>query len=354
MPQLTLHSSGGPLNEIQVYGRQAEAQVYGTQTATQEILDSAAGGAGSYPWVRYYARKFGNTTVPLKLDSPTITGVGLSAEFDELDEIVDGWKEVTLRFITAPTMGAGTSPQWRWSALGENVGSRWEVLGLTAPALSGTPLAPLNLAPSAQRLSAATYGQPSAGSTINMGWLPQYAPAVTASADDVTTDAVIMFAQEAQTVTGFTVEVTSQALSGIGQECDVDPCCIPSSLYYNSLEWDLPINTDVASDTFDRTEAAGSWGSADVGGAYSLTGTAADFSVSDGAGRITGSSSAGRRIAYLDLNSIDFDITTEVYVVSGVLAATTAQSGIVGRKAGDDYYYASVLISPNGSSYVRG
>ena len=355
LPQLTLHSSGGPLPQVHVYGRQAKAQVYGSVTATQEIQDGAAGGAGSYPNVRFYAKRYGNTTVPLRLDNPSVTGAGTfvditPAEFDELSEIVDGWKEVNLRFITSPTMGAGTNPQFRWSATGENVGSRWEVLGVTAPALSGVAGNLLNLVPSPNQLSTATYGQPTAGSTINMGWVPQYAPAVTATADDQTTDAVIMFSQDAQTITGFGVSLLSQAMSGIGQACGVDPCCIPTSLYYHQFEWDLPVNTDVASDLFDRTVAAGSWGDADVGGTWNLPISPADFSVSDGEGFVVGSSSSGRRIAYLDLAALNWDITVDMRVVGNVLAGGTAQMGIMGRKAGDEYYYSSVIVSPGGST----
>lgn len=341
IPQMSLHTSGlGPLTEIQVYGRQAKAEVYGAVTATQDILDSAAGGASTYPWVRYYARRFGNTTVPLRLDSAAVTGAGTyveltPAEWDELDEIVDGWKEVTLRFVTAPTMGAGTTPQFRWSAAGENIGNRWEVLGLTAPALSGNPGNLKLLVPSPNQLSNATYGAPSAGSTVNMGWVPQYSPAITATADDQTSDAVIMFSQDMPTVTGFTVTLSSQALSGIGQDCGIDPCCIPSEMFFNELEWDLPFDADVVSDSFERT-VVGSWGTSDTGQAW--TTNTASFNVSDGLGLVT-TPAAGGNTGNITLGSPDFDIRAQAGATTAI-TGTSVEVGLMGRYTdGSNYYY---------------
>lgn len=350
IPQLSLHTSGaGPLTELQVYGRQAKAEVYGTVTATQEILDSAAGGAASYPWVRYYARRFGDTTVPLKLDSPTLTGMSVEltpSEWDELDEIVDGWKEVTLRFVTAPTMGAGTSPQWRWSAAGENIGNRWEVLGLTAPALSGNPGNLKLLVPSPNQLSTATYGAPSAGSTINMGWVPQYAPAITATADDQTSDAVIMFAQDMPTVTGLTVQISSQALSGIGQECNVDPCCVPSEMFFNELTWDLPFDATVVSDSFDRTESNG-WGNG-----WTVN-TAAAFSVDGSRGLVTPNSTGAGFTAVQNIGSPDFDITVTAGITTAI-GGTSAEIGLIGRYAdSSNHYYVKVSYASTGVGTLR-
>jgi hypothetical protein len=240
LPQISLHTSGGVLTEIHPYGRQSVGQVFGVQTVTQEVLDGAAGGTFQYPQVRFYARRFGDTTVPLTLSSPTITGAGTSvsitpADFDQLDEILNGWKKVDLRFSGTINMGAGTNPQWVWSASGELAGNRWEILGADAPALSGVVGATFNLA--AQQLSAATYGQPSSGSTINEGWLPQGGPFVTGSTDDQTSDAVLIFSQDMPTVTGFTVTGASQPLSGIGLNCAAYPWYVPSAMSYNQITW---------------------------------------------------------------------------------------------------------------------
>jgi hypothetical protein len=240
LPQLSLHTSGGPLTEPHVYGRQAAAHIYGSIIASQEILDPGPGGS-SWPQVRYYARRFGDTTVPLLLFSPDITGSGASVsitptEHDALPEIMDGWKEVTLRFTTPPTMPAGQT-RWRWSATGEAAGSRWEVLGAIAPAISGTPGNSLNKVPAPHQLSTATYGAPTQGDTTNLGWVPGYSPIVTSVTDDQTADATLLFSQDPPTITGVAITQLSQTVTGIGLDCGTIPCCIPTGIGYNRVTW---------------------------------------------------------------------------------------------------------------------
>ena len=176
LPQLSVHTSSGPLTEVHAYGTQVVAQVYGAFTAAQDIYDVGLT-SSTYPQVRFYARRFGDTTVPLTLSSPSISGAGMNvsitpAQWDALQPIIDGWKEVTLRFPTAPTMGTGTNPQWIWSSASELKANRWEVLGAAAVALSGTPGNTSSLATFPGQLYNATYGQPNAGATINMTWNP--------------------------------------------------------------------------------------------------------------------------------------------------------------------------------------
>lgn len=279
LPQLSLHTSTGPLTEVHVYGRQAKAQVYGTITATQEIFDTPVSitGTASYPQVRFYARRFNNTTVPLTLSSPIVTGVGSTvaitpAAFDALapeDGIIDGWKEVTLRFVTPPTMGAGTNPQWTWSATGETAGNRWEVLGAIAPALSGTPGNLLNLVPAPHQLSLATYGQPVSGATINLGWVPGYAPPVSATTDDQTSDAALLFSQDPPPVSGFAWTLLTQPITGVGLNCaGAAPCCVPTGIQYNRLTWTGALRY---CDTFSNPAATG-WGTSSCGDVWTSTG----------------------------------------------------------------------------------
>lgn len=237
--QLSLHTSGsGVLTEPHVYGSNLAAQVWGINTATQDVYDTGVT-ARSYPWVRFYARRFGDTTIPL-----TITGVGgLSgstasisvAEFDALEEIVDGWKEISLRFNTPPTMG-GASPAWTWSAAAETSGNRWEVLGCAAPAISGLPG---NLFGQAfQQLGAATY-QPNLGATVDLTWMPQgvTSPYVSGAAADNASDAVLIFSLDPPAVSGFSASVLSQPVTGIGQNCGLNPCGIPTGIDYVNLTW---------------------------------------------------------------------------------------------------------------------
>jgi hypothetical protein len=279
IPQLSMHASGGTvLTESHGYGRQAVGQVYGSNFVTQDIDDSAISSLRPWNWVRYYARRWGTTNAPLVLSSASANASGSGmrvqitpAEFDALDEILDGWKEITLRFPTPPLMGAGSTPTWRWTAPAEAAGSRWEVLGASAYAASGiAQQMPINLqfgqVPTGQQLYNATYGAPSAGSTVNEEWLPQLGPYVSGATADQAADAALIFAQDMPGVTGFAVSLMSQPITGIGQDCGIDPCGIPTHILYNGLSWGPYGNGTHVSDTFSR--AATGWQSAETGQPY--------------------------------------------------------------------------------------
>lgn len=260
IPQVTLNTSGGPLSEVHVYGRQAVAQVYGAVTATQRLEDSTiANGNTRFPQVRFYARRFGVTTVSLTLEQVFIVGPTVSitpADFDLLPTIIDGWKEVTLTFANAvvPVMGAGSFPTWRWQATGEVAGNRWEILGAVAPALSGVPGNDLNLAPTAQVLSGSTYGAPVSGAAMLLSWVPGYAPPVSGTTADGTSDAVILFSQDPPAVSGFTLTPSTQTLTGIGLNCGLNPGFIPTAITYNRLTWTQLSSTSIAATGFGSYE----------------------------------------------------------------------------------------------------
>jgi hypothetical protein len=349
LPQLTLHTSGGPVTAVHAYGRQVQAQVYGSVTPEQEIYDDALPGSMVFDQVRFYARRFGDTTVPLE-----VFGVGgttgsasiTPADFDALDEIINGWKEVTLPLSPASTMGtlAPPAPRFRFQAAGELPGNRWEVLGASAPALSGLPGNLYGLAPAAQQLYEATY-QPPGGSQAELSWLPQGigSPPVTAISDDDTSDAVLMFAQSMPTITGFTASVQSQQLVGIGLNCGINPCCIPSALLYNNITWALPVNTGVALDNFDRTVAAGSWGTATDGKVWTLTGTAGNFSVNSANGIISPSATASQRIATVVVGGPDQDVKVLTKINGTSEGTGSLRTGVVARWTDANNFYAAEL-----------
>jgi hypothetical protein len=69
-----------------------------------------------------------------------------------------------------------------------------------------------------------------------------------------------------------------------------------------------PRTTDsVATDTFGRT-ASGGWGSAELGGPWTLTGTAANFSVSGGSGRVAVPAGGSRAAVLGETSSRDVDV----------------------------------------------
>lgn len=578
IPQLTMHLSGGSLVEYShVYGQQSVAQVYGNVIATQEVDDRFVGAARQWPWVRFYARRYGNTSVPLRLDSlsPTVSGASVGnyvqitpAEWDALDEITDRWKEVNLLFGIPPTMGTGVVPTWRWSAFNETAGNRWEVLGVTAPAGSGaaflTTITPVfNQVPATQRLYLGTYGYPTSGAAINEDWNPQWGPYVspglclpgasgafattpdnaalditgdidirvdmtpngwvpavtsalvakwgvagqrsylfnltssgllelawstngtavslvdstvpvptgwsrmtvratldvdngaagnnvafyygptvdgpwtqlgttvttggvtsifsgnlavevgsqsigtasllsgvvhvvqihpginvapvatpnfssqppntTTFTDSVTrvwtingaagicsgppdqaSDATIIFSQYMPTVTGFGVVTASQAITGIGQNCGIDPCGIPTRILYNQLSWGLPPNTAIGRDNFDRSVSAG-WGTASGGGAWTVqTGAAADFNVNGLRGTILPSTGSLLTFATLSGLSADFDITVTTAISGSAALNTSMRSSIIGRFTNTSSYYEGLLQADSAGVMIVG
>lgn len=393
IPMVTLHASGAPLTEPHVYGRQAVAQIYGNVTASQNLLDSAVGSNQSFPWVRFYARRFGSTTTRLTLTgtSPTVSGSSVSitpTDFDALDEILDGWKEVTLRFTNAPIMGAGVTPTFTWSATGELAGNRWEVLGASAPAISGTVANEyLTLAPTASQLSPATYGQPAAGSTVAMTWMPGIAPLVSGSTLDATSDAVILFSQDMPTVTGFNVTVASQPLTGVSLDCASYPWYVPSAMNFNQITWsdtsfNVPVTgfgyyelqrmdslTDwqtiaqltspttasaiVAQDGFNRTETS-SWGDPDAaptGLTWSLVGgSSSEYNVTGGVGTVALPTPSTSRNTLIGLTSFS-DTEAAVTVVLPQTALTDSYTSyLYARRAdGNNYYTLNAVAKTSGS-----
>lgn len=276
IPQLSLHASGasGTLLESHPYGRQTNGQVWtaGSQNVQQRIDTTFLGtGTASFPWVRYWARRYGDTTGVLRVTSSTSTADISVAEFDALDEIVDGWKEVTLRFDTPRVLTFGTVPNLTWTPVpDQNQGNRWEILGAAAPALTGTPTNPmLGQVASPHTLTIATYGQPISGGTILESWMPLAGnPFATSTTNDATADASFILAQDMPTVSGFGVVTTSMAVSGIGQNCGIDPCCIPTAILYNQLSWTAMLGM---SDDFNRTVVTGGWGTSSSGLVWTTT-----------------------------------------------------------------------------------
>lgn len=293
-----------------------------------------------------------------------ITGSSVSitpAEFDVLDEIIDGWKEVTLLFPSPPTMGVTdpvVQPTWQWTALGETAGNRWEVLGATAPAVSGISFltantVPFNQVPLTQRLYTGTYGYPVSGAAINEDWVPQWGPYVSGTTPDPASDAVLMFAQYMPTVTGFAATVLSQPITGIGQNCGIDPCGIPNRILYNRLTWGRPANTGYAQDSFNRTVSNG-LGSADIGGAYTLTATAAEYAVNGSKAVITPAAISIATIGTLANIGPDVDITVTVAVNGALVAGSNARGIAVGRFTDINNYYSALIQSSDAGANLVG
>jgi hypothetical protein len=233
LPALTLHTAAAVVTGSHPYGTQIQIPVYDTITGDQDVSMRPAGASASYPQVRFYARRFGDTTQPLVLvDVATgLSTVSITvAEFDALPEIVNGWREVTLRFTTAPTFvnGAG-DVNFRWQSTSELAGSQWQVLGQ-----SMMPPLPTG----AQIITPASYFAPD-GTAVDLIWK---SPAVSGVASDTTSDAVIIFSQDPPTVSGFAVTQSTQEVAAVGLNCGTPDGCIPTGVGFNSIAW-TPIDT---------------------------------------------------------------------------------------------------------------
>jgi hypothetical protein len=345
LPQISLHASGGAVfPEIHVYGRQAAAPVYGNNVTSQGI-DATAVPAATFPQARYYARRFGDTTTPLSLSQGSFAATITPAQFDALTEIVDGWKEVNVRLSSAPTGTQISSAAWNWSALGETVGNRWEVLGVSAPAVSGIPGNLLNQGPTVRQLTAATYLAPS-GSAMAFTW---QSPQVSGAALDITSDAVLLFSQDPPTVSGIGVVTASQAVTGLGVLCapSNQPMSVPTGITYNQVSWTPPVGA--AFDAFSRSVSNG-WGNADVGGAWTTVGGAAsDYAVTGGSGVMTHTNVNVNRRAVLGTNFADGTVTA--LITTSVAATGGAVYGRVISRYVDssNYYYGEIKFNTGGT-----
>jgi hypothetical protein len=226
LTHITLHSASGVVTGSHAYGVQADVPIYGSITAIQEIEDDPAVPAALYPQVRFYARRFGDTTTALRLID-VATGLSTAsisvADFDALPEIVDGWKEVNLRFAVAPTFSAAAGDiDWRWDAVGETAGNRWQILAATAQSPTGT-----------QSIAKASYYAPQ-GDTVTLTW---GSPPISGTAEDVYGDAVLIFSRDPNPVSGFAIAVATQAVTGIALDCGTPPGCVPTGIGYVSLTW---------------------------------------------------------------------------------------------------------------------
>jgi len=252
LAHLTLHTAAGIVTGSHAYGTQDEIPIYGATTAIQEIEDDPVPAAALFPQVRFYARRFGDTTVALRLID-VATGLSTAsisvADFDALPEIVDGWKEVTLRLSAAPSFAAtGGDIDWRWDAVGETAGNQWQVLGADGPSAAGT-----------QATGVATYYAPQ-GDTVTLTW---QSPPISGTANDTLSDAVLIFSQDPLPVSGFAISLASQVVTGIGLDCGTPPGCIPTGIGYVNLTWTaqvpLPV-TGFGAYELERLDATtGTW-----------------------------------------------------------------------------------------------
>ena len=104
----------------------------------------------------------------------------------------------------------------------------------------------------------------------------------------------------------------------------------------------------IASDTFSRTTTNG-LGSADTGGAWTIAGTAANFAVNGGQGRVTVPTVGGSRAAtLLAASARDVEVTT-TFSLDKLPAGSGSFQGVTVRKVGNTEYRLRVRTSGTSS-----
>ena len=204
-----------------VYYTQVVATGSQPWTAADQYQILADEVAADFVWVRFWARRSPETSAPLVVSNVDGSGNPLGPqaqisleEFDALDELVDGWKRVTLPLSPAYTgTGSGVS-RWAFTST-TDVSSPWQVAG-----------AATDTYPAQEALS---YAGTTGYAHID-------------DADDTAADLAVVLAQEMDEVTGFTVTPAVQPLSLVDEHCALPVECIPTGINYHELTWDA-INT---------------------------------------------------------------------------------------------------------------
>lgn len=307
------------------YQYQTQALAFILSSATQQFQSVNLNGTLPYPWVRFYARlasgearggiQFADA-VGANNTFVRITGEDLMA----LPEIVDGWREVTLRFeppSNVPTMdGSTTTRNWVWSIYGitsADAETSYEIMA----AASSTIMQDANYETS----------------TFDVNIL--YGKATTA-------DATFLFSTDPPAVTGMAVIPDTFAVTGIGLECDTVPACIPDSVPYNRVTWAIPNFGTSILDTFDRSVSSG-WGNANTGEPWTNSGGAAsDYSVS-----VTGSHgihthtavNSGHHSTVGPMTIRDFDVLAEIQWPGLAPLTQPYEVAVIGRFTNTSNYY---------------
>ncbi|MFT3798207.1 PKD domain-containing protein [Microbacterium sp.] len=120
----------------------------------------------------------------------------------------------------------------------------------------------------------------------------------------------------------------------------------------NSVTVTAPaVGSVLAADEFDRTVSSG-WGSATTGGAWTLSGTASQFSVAGGAGVIS-TNTGLTRTAYLnDVSSTSTDLTS-LFSIDALPTGGSDFVSFAARRVGSSDYQARLSIAAAGSVQLQ-
>lgn len=324
------------------YADQIAAPVFGNAFVRQRIngRSSMQAGTTTYPQIRFYARRSAGTTIPLTvLDIATSQSTDLTVDaFDELPEIIDGWREVTLRTAGISVSGTGRATV-HLICTGAVAGSQWQVLGARAETTGVT-----------EREMTYDGGSTAGTATEIVGaWQP---PTQLSTGDDVYADFTIMLSQDPPTVSGFTVSQGSLVVTGIGVECGVPSDCIPTGVGYTQLSW---TPQPAGCDTFSYRTLTDEWGAMETGQDYTLVGgtNPGNYDVANGVGTHTLDTVGSTR------RSIVATPTADNYVSERIQVPVVAVGGSIGFRLspryvdGSNHYFAEVLFNTDNTVTLR-
>jgi len=160
LTQITLHTATQIVTGVHPYGTSFGAPIYGARIATQSIEDDPA--AGAYTQVRYYARRYGNTTIPLTLtrnggmvlpgtagsfaSTPDVAALDVLGDIDlRIDLSMVDWTDANVPVLMSK-WGAVGQLSWQFyidsaGTLNANVSSDGTLVGLSSFAAT-VPISP--------------------------------------------------------------------------------------------------------------------------------------------------------------------------------------------------------------------
>lgn len=344
LPHTVVFTAASTVTGSHAYGTQNGAPVYGSITATQDVnmLNGTPNASnGTFTQVRFYARRFGVSSGSLHIDD----GFGFfadisSQDFDALDEIIDGWKEVTLT-LNAGLTSSSAAKAWVWSAPGATAATQWQILSADGPSMAGNFASGI-----------ASYTPP-AGTSLELTWKQ---PNQASSTLDTNSDATLIISQGGLPVSSFAVTGCSMALAPAVNDCGVRASCIPTAILGNGLSWDV----GTILDDFER-ESSSTWTTTTTGEAWSHFGAGgsvlnAQFTVADGVGKMLVPQANAARVSYLSAESIsNVDVTvsfrTSAPVISG---AGIEPCGILLRGTSlSDFYLARAEVNTSNQYTIK-
>jgi hypothetical protein len=177
--------------------------------------------AGTYPFVRFYARVQPSTDAELNVSVVATDGTYIGpttritvAELLALPEINEGWRQVTLEWDDTPlvTTGAGVINIF-FDTLADS-GAPWEILGADANPFDEAT----------QDLAVPTYGGTTAVARVD-------------DTDDYTADLSVMLIQAMPVPADVAADTAVQALSVVDEHCAQAVPGIPTGITYVTITW---------------------------------------------------------------------------------------------------------------------